>query len=195
MKTVLDKRTRMAIAAIALILLSVLVASSQFVLAPPSSSGTPTSLSEYGVVRVYASNSFTGVTKITVASDSAAPFFVERIYIILNTRSDSDILLDNIAIDGTPTIQISGYSGSTKVVVVPAGLSVGEVINSIPNNLNFLLAKDPLGNDALSASGGAGNGIVAGLRFMSGAYSLGTTMYAIALVTASSDATISMTIS
>jgi len=195
MKMVLAKRTRMAVAATALIFLSALAVGSQFVLAPPSSGGTPTRLSEYGVVRVFASDSFTGVTKITIASDGAAPFFVERIYIILNARSDSDILLDNIAIDGTPTIQISGYSGSTKVVVVPAGFSVGEVINSIPNNLNFLLVRDPLGNDALSASGGAGNGIVAGLRFMSGAYSLGTTMYAIALVTTSSDATISMTIS
>lgn len=184
----------MVVAATALIFISLLVVNSQFVLAPPSSNATPARLSEYGVVRVYASNSFTGATKITITSDNAPPFFVERIYVFLNTRADSDILLDNIAIDGTPTIQISGYSGSTKVVVVPAGSTVGEVINSIPSNLDFLLVKDPLGNSALSAGGGAGNGIVAGLRFMSGAYSLGTTMYVITLVTALSDATISMTI-
>jgi hypothetical protein len=194
MRMVLVKRTGMAVAASMLIFLSLLVVNSKFVLAPPPSSATPSSLSEYGVVRVCASNSFTGVTKITVTSDNAAPFFVERIYVFLNTRADSDILLDNIVIDGTPTIQISGYSGSTKVVVVPAGFTVGEVINSIPSNLDFLLVRDPLGNSALSAGGGAGNGVVAGLRFMSAAYSLGTTVYVIALVTAVSDATISMTI-
>jgi hypothetical protein len=191
---VLAKRTVINIAATALIFLSFSAIGFQFVLAPPSSSDTPTTLGKYGVVRVYASNSFTGVTKITITSDIAAPFYVERIYVFLNTRSDSDILLDSIAIDWTPIIQISGFSGSTKVVVVSAGFTVGEVITSVPNNLHFLLVTDPVGNDALSASGGTGNGIVAALRFMSGAYSLGTTMHVIALVAASSDATVSITI-
>jgi hypothetical protein len=146
------RRTKTAIRIVALILLTLLTVGCQFVLATPSSNDTPTSLVDYGVVRVYAANPFTGVARITIIGDNAAPFFVERIYVFLNTRSDSDILLDNLAINGTPMIQISGYSGSARVVVVPAGFTVGEVINAIPNNLDFLLVKDPMGNDAISAS-------------------------------------------
>lgn len=152
-------------------------------------------LSQYGVVRVYASQTFMGNTKIRIVSDSAPPFFVDRIFIVLNRPADFDILLDSINIDGTGEIQFSGYSAAAKVVVVPAGLVVGEVTASIPSNLNFLLVKDPLGNSALSASGGPGNGVTVGLRFMSGAYDLGTKISATALVTAPANATITMNMS
>jgi hypothetical protein len=131
---------------------------------------------------------------LNVCSDTLAPFFIARIFIFLNRPADSDILLDSINIDGTGVIQYYGYSSTSKVIVVPAGLVVGEVTTSIPSNLNFLLVKNPLGNDAPSASGGSGNGVVIGLRFMSGAYNLGTTISAIALVAAPANTMITMNI-
>jgi hypothetical protein len=72
---------------------------------------------------------------------------------------------------------------------------IGEVTSSFPSNLQFLFSKDPLGNEALAVSGTLGNGLVVGLRSVSGGYNLGTTLSVIALVTASANATISMTLS
>ena len=86
----------------------------------------------------------------------------------MNRQAGSAILLDTISPDGVNVIQISGYSGPSNVAVVPAGSTMGEVVTTLPSNLAFLIVKDPLGNDAVWANGGAGNGIVVGLRFMSG---------------------------
>ena len=186
---------RRLIAVIGLILLSLTVAGIQFALAPPSSGGRPMPISQYGVVRIYATQTFTGNVKITIVSDSMAPFFVEKILVTVNRQADFDIILDNINIDGTGVIQVSGYSPTSRVVVVPSGFMIGEVISSLPPSLKILLSIDPLGNDAISVSGLQGNGLVVGLRYVSGAYNLGTIISATALITGPTNATIIMSMS
>jgi hypothetical protein len=190
-----SKRTKFTIASAGLISLIVLALGFQLVSAPPGSTGAPTRLSEYGVTRVYASDNFMGSAKIAIVSDSAAPFFIEKILVILDHAADVDVLLDTVNIDGTGIIQISGYSSTSRVVVLPGGSLIGEVTSSFPTNLQFLFSKDPLGNEALAVSGTPGNGLVVGLRSVSGGYNLGTTLSVIALVTAPANATISMTLS
>ena len=193
MQRILPRRTKVAILAAAIILIGLTSISLSYVLAPPPSTNAPMPLSQYGIVRVYASIQFLGTTKITITSQGAtSPFFVTRLVLTLNTAADFDILLDNIKVDGTGVIQITGLSTASKVVVVPAGLIVGEVISSIPPYLNFLLVKDPMGNDALVADGGS-DGVTFGVRFMSGAYNTGTTVSAIATVLAPSNSTVTMT--
>ena len=182
-------------AAIALLFVCLTLVGSQSVLAPPSYGGMPMPLSQYGVVRIYASQTFTGNARITIVSDSVAPFFVERLLLILNRAADFDILLDSINIDGTGTIQVSNYPGVPRVVLVSAGSMIGEVISSLPSSLQFLLSKDPLGNDAISVSGIQGNGLTVGLKFVTGAYNLGTTISTIALITAPTNSTVTITIS
>jgi hypothetical protein len=115
-----------------------------------------------------------------------------RVVIILNTQADTDLVLDTIKIDGTSSIQVSGYSASTKVTVVSAGNIIGELVTSMPSQLDFLLVKEPLGNTGIAVDGGDGDGLTFTLRFWSGTY-LGTTLTAIALVTAPTDSTITLT--
>lgn len=183
----------MVIVGTALIILSLLLVDSHIVLASLASGGVPTRESDYGVVSVFASQTFMGTLKIKITSDRAAPFFVDRLLITVNRQAGSDILLDTISPDGVNVIQISGYSGPSKVAVVPAGSTIGEVITTIPSNLNFLIVKDPLGNNGVWANGGAGSGIIVGLRFMSGAYDVGEIISVTALVTAPANATITIT--
>ncbi len=194
MRKILARRTRIAILAAAIILIGLTSISLSYVLAPPPSTDVPMPLSQYGIVRVYASTQFLGNSKITITSQGTGPFFITRIVLVLNRAADFDILLDTINIDGTGVMQITGFSTSSKVVVVPAGLMVGDVISAIPPYLNFLLVKDPMGNDALIANGGS-NGVTIGVRFMSGAYNVGTTVSAIATVLAPSNSTVTMTMS
>ena len=194
MHSILARRTRVAILAAAIILIGLASISLSYVLAPPPSTDVPMPLSQYGIVRVYASTQFLGNSKITITSQGAGPFFVSRLVFTLNRAADFDILLDTISIDGTGVMQITGFSTSSKVVVVPAGLMVGDVISAIPPYLNFLLVKDPMGNDALVANGGS-EGVTIGVRFMSGAYNVGTTVSAIATVLAPSNSTVTMTMS
>ncbi len=192
MQRILSRRTRIAVLAAAIILVS-LASVSWYVLAPPPpSTNAPMPLSEYGVVRLYASVLFTGTAKITINSQGGlSPFFVSRLTLFLNRPADFDVLLDTINIDGTGPIQVSSYLPSSKVVVVASGLQVGDIVNSIPNYLSVFIVKDPMGNDALVANGGSG--VVIGIRFSAGGVGLGTTVSAIATIVAPTNATVSMT--
>ena len=193
MKLVLARRTRIGITAAALIFVSLAAIGLQYVLAPPPSNSAPVPLSQYGVTRVSVRGISQAAITIEILGDGAGPFFIVKILIILNKPADADIVLDSINIDGTGSIPVSGYSAATKVVVVPAGLVVGELIASIPSYLGFLLVKEPLGNVGIAVNAGATNGFSFMLRFLSGAYYLGTTITAIALVTAPANATVTMT--
>ena len=192
MKVILDGRVRVGLV-VSLILLSYLPFGFQSVQATATPGGMPSRQSDYGVVSVYASQTFMGTLKIKITSDRSAPYFVDRILILMNRQAGSDILLDSVSPDGVNTIQVSGYSGPSKVTVIPAGSTIGEVVSAFPSNLDFLIVKDPLGNNAIWANGGAGSGLVVGLRFMSGAYDVGETLSITALVTAPSNATITIT--
>jgi hypothetical protein len=152
-------------------------------------------ISEYGVLRLYASVQFTGNARITINSQGGVdPFFVSRLTLFLDRPADVDILLDSINIDGTGLLQVSSsYLPATKVVVVPSGSQVGDVVTSIPSYLSMFLVKDPMGNDALAANGGSG--VVIGLRFSSGGSAIlgPTVISAIATIVAPTNSTVSMT--
>jgi hypothetical protein len=190
---VLGRRTRIAILVAAIITVS-LSSVSWFVLAPPPpSTNAPMPLTEFGVVRLYASVLFTGSAKITIGSQGAfTPFFISRLTLFLNRPADFDLLLDTINIDGTGALQVSSYLPSSKVVIVASGLQVGDIVTSIPSYLNVFIVKDPMGNDALVANGDSG--VVIGIRFASGGVGLGTTnISAIATIVAPTNSTVTMT--
>ena len=191
MQRIPSRRTRVALLAAAIILVSMASVSWYVLAPPPPSANSPIPLSLYGVVRLYASVSFTGNARITISSDGLGPFFVSRLTLFLNAPADLDVLLYSINIDGTSTMQVSSYLPSSKVVIVPSGLQVGDVISSIPSYLSELIVKDPMGNDALIANGGSG--VVFGIQFSSGGSGVGTTVMAIATVVAPSNSTVSMT--
>ncbi len=189
----LARTTKVRVLVAAVILVSLASIGLRYVLAPPPQiPGAPMLLTQYGVVRVYASIQFTGTAKILITSQGSSPFFVSRLTLFLNRPADFDILLDSINIDQMGAIQISGFLASSKVVVVPAGLTVGEVVTAMPNFLSFLMVKDPMGNDAIVANSGDGGGLVVGVRFMSGAYNAGTVITAVATVVAPANATVTM---
>jgi len=191
MQRIRSRRTRIAALAAVIIVVS-LASVSWYVLAPPPpSTNAPFPLSQYGVVRLYASVSFTGTARITISSDGLSPFFISRLTLFLNAPADLDVLLYSINLDGTGTMQVSSYLPSSKIVIVPSGLQVGDVISSIPSYLSVFIVKDPMGNDALIANGGSG--VVFGIQFSSGGSGVGTTVSAIATIVAPSNSTVSMT--
>jgi len=165
---------------------------SWYVLAPPPpSTNAPMPLSEYGVVRLYASMSFTGTAQIIINSQGGlSPFFVSRLTLFLNGPAEFDLLLDTINIDGIGPIQVSSYLPSSKVVVVASGLQVGDIVSSIPSYLSVFIVKDPMGNDALVANGGSG--VVIRIRLSSGGVGPGETISAIATIVAPTNSTVAM---
>lgn len=185
---------RTTIIALVIIALSLATLSLGFVLAPPPASNAPMPLSEYGVVRVYASVFFTGNTQIKITADGLNPFYVSRLTLFVDNPADVDIVLYSVKIDGIGPIQVSGQSAASKVAVIPAGLRVGDVVTSFPASLSMLIAKDPMGNDAIVANGGDGSGIVLGVRFLSTSGSVGT-LSTIATVIAATNSTVTMTMS
>jgi len=166
-------------------------------LAPPV---PPKPFSEYGVVRIYASTPFNGRAQITITSREAAPFFVSGLTLFLSVPATSNIILNTINIDNAGAILLSGSgsSPSAQVVVVASGLTYGDIVQSMPSYLSFLMMRDPLGNNAIVANGGSCGsgscGIVITLGFMAGGYGGSTAVTAIATVVAPSDTIVTMTI-
>lgn len=158
--------------------------------------GPPKAFSQYGIVRIYASITFTGRAQITITSREAAPFFVSALTLFLSLPTTSNIIMNTINIDSTGAIQLSGSGSapSSQVVVVPSGLTYGDIVQSMPTYLSFLMMKDPLGNNAIVANGGSTGGIVITLGFMTGGYGASTTITATATVVAPSDTVVTMTI-
>jgi hypothetical protein len=158
--------------------------------------GPPKPFSQYGVVRIYASVTLTSRAQITIASREAAPFFVSGLTIFLNTPATTNIILNTINIDSMGAIQLSGSGAapSSQVVIVPSGLTYGDIVQSMPSYLSFLTMKDPLGNNAIVANGGSNGGIVITIGFMSGGYGATNTLLAVATVVAPSDTIVTMSI-
>ena len=160
------------------------------------SEGSPYPISSYGVVRLSATEDFAlgGYNvRIGLASDSAAPFFVVRLLIVLNRPLETDIVLDSIKISDLPPITLTSPT-SPNLVVVPAGRNFGEIMNSLPDGFSVMVVKEPMGNLAFPVDGGEVGGLVFTLRF-SGGPLLGTTVSAFALITAPTNATVTMQLS
>ena len=154
-------------------------------------------LSQYGVVRVYGSITFNGRAQVTIAGSVPGPFFVSALTLFLNVPATANIVLNTINIDSVGSIQLSasGTAAASQVVVVASGSLYGDVVQSIPSYLSFLIMKDPLANNAIVADGGSGGGIVITITYMTGtAYGSSVALTAIATVVAPSDMTIAMTI-
>jgi len=192
------RTTRFRIAAAVVILVSVLSISLGYAVAvtlPPS--GRPKPLSQYGVARLYATLTFNGRAQITITGPEAAPFFVSSLTVFLDLPATSAITMNTINVDSTGAIQLSGSGSapSSQIVVVPSGLTYGDIVQSMPSYLSFLMMKDPLGNNAIVASGGDGGGIIISLGYMTGGGLGGSAgMTVIATVVAPTDTTVTMTV-
>jgi hypothetical protein len=102
-------------------------------------------------------------------------------------------VLASISIDGAYVYTFNNYQQQpSRVLVVPSGSTIGDIIASVPSFLSALLAKDPMGNIAMFASG-ATNGLAFGLTSPNGF--VGATYGALAIVAAPSSATVTLSIS
>ena len=105
------------------------------------------------------------IVTLHVTSNGNGPFYVVRLLVYLNNPAQSDLILDNINLDGIYSITFSQFYGSPQIVVIASGSTMGEVISSLPSSFSSLLVKDPLGNSAVVLSGGTDSGLSVGLRF------------------------------
>ena len=186
----------MRIAAAVVVLLCVVTATFGYALGqtfPPPS--PPVAFSQYGVVRVYAITAFNGIATLTITSRQSAPFFISSLTLFLSNSLAQQIVLNTVNVDGTGPIQIYSQQGQTQVIIVPAGLTYGDIVQSIPSYLSFLLVKDPLGNEAIVANGGSTAGIALGIRTVAGAAPSGATMIAVATVEAPTSTIVTLSFS
>ena len=149
------------------------------------------------MVRVYASTAFNGVATLTIASRQSAPIFIATLTLFLSNAISQQIVLNTVNIDQTGPIQIYSSIGSTQIVIVPAGLTYGDIVQAIQatSYLSFLIVKDPLGNSAIVANGGGTGGIAIGIRSVAGAAPSGATMIAVATVVAPASTIVTLTFS
>jgi hypothetical protein len=152
----------------------------------------PIPISSYGVATLYASTTMTGGTvNIRISTNTGGPFFVEKLLLMLQAPGQSDIVLDSLSINGGYTYSFSSYLAQ-RVVVVPTGTTIGDVVSSLPASLSILVVKDPLGNNAVFATG-ATNGLSFGIRYSTPLF--GGAVSILVLVLAPSNATPTLTIS
>jgi len=175
---------------VCVLVLVLLVCSTVFVSA--STSVTPVPFSGFGLASVGAQAEMNGGTlNIQVSTSSDGPFYVEKLLLMLQTPSQSDIDLESVSVDGVYTYSFSAY-GATRAVVVPAGLTLGDVVTVLPSPLSFLLTKDPLGNSAVFASGGP-DGLSFGIAYSTPL--VGGAVTILALILAPTTTTITLTTS
>jgi len=189
--------TRLRIGAAIVILACALSLSLGHVLAGSlGPSSPPKGLSQYGVVRLYATTTFNGHARIILTAGEAAPFFVSGLTLLLDVPASANIILSAISIDGIGNIQLSnsGSTPSSQVVVVTSGLTYGDIVQSMPAYLSFLMMKDPLGNTAIVANGGSNGGIVITITFAGGGLISSAGLTAIATVVAPVDTTVTLDI-
>jgi hypothetical protein len=187
-----SRRTWVGLVTISLFLLSAVAPTS--VWAPAGASDSPVALfSSYGVARVSTQANFLGLSRITITTTGSDPFFIVRVFVELSIPYDVDIILDSIVMDGV-TISVSNSVTGT-VVVVPAKAVVAEITSCLPSGLNMLLVKEPMGNNAIAASGGEAGGVIFTLKQGPGPLGPGPLVYVTALVTAPASETVSITMS
>lgn len=189
-------RTSTVTVALALMLIGLSILAVVAALPPPSN--LPIPVSSYGVVAVYASEATQatiGTVKINVASNGYGVFFVVKLLVFLNIAQQSDLTLSTISIDSFYTITLSQFYApqSPKIVVIPSGFTMGDVVTSLPSYLTGMLVKDPMGNMAIAVNGGAGNGLAVSLTFET--VGISGPVGAEAIVTAPSNDTITVSLS
>jgi len=178
-------------ASLALIIVASMVS---IVFAPAPPSGQPVATTSYGLITVFNSSNFAGGTvTVRISTDSSGPFYVEKAILFLNAPVQADIVLASISVDGAYIFNFNNYfQQPTRVVVLASGSTLGDIIASVPTYMSSLLVKDPLGNQAVFASG-ATNELAFGLTSPNGF--VGTTFSVLALVVAPSSATVTLAFS
>lgn len=165
----------------------------RFVVAQMPPSVTPTLMSSYGIATVYGSGTLNGgSTNIQIFSNVSGPIFVEKLLVVLPTPLQSDIILDRLSVGSVYAYSFSSY-GAPRVVVVPTGETIGDAVSSLPTTLSILIVKDPIGNSAVFASGGATNGLTFSIRLSTPL--VGGEVNVLALVAAPATATVTLSIS
>lgn len=187
-------RSSTVISLYAFVAFVLIVMMTRVVLAPAPPSSPPVPTTSYGIITVFNSSTFSGGTvTLRISTDLNGPFYVEKVLIFLNAPVQADILLASISIDGAYVFNFNNYfQQPTRVVVVPSGSTLGDIIASVPSYMSSLLTKDPIGNTAMFASG-ATNGLAFGLTSPNGF--VGTTFSALAFVEAPSSATVTLAFS
>jgi len=168
----------------------------------PPSGNLPIPFSQYGVVIVSATESFStpnGLVTITLNSNGYGMFFVVKLLFFLNPSGQTDLNIDTLNLNGY-TYQFTQYYGAPRVTVVSSGSTIGELINaltiSLPTQLtNLIIVKDPLDNQAIPLSGGTATGLIVKLRPYQGGVAGFGYITAEAVVTAPSNNTISISMS
>ena len=168
----------------------------------PPSGNLPIPFSQYGVVTVSATESFstpTGLVTITLNSNGYGTFFVVKLIFFLNPSGQTDLNIDTLNLNGY-TYTFNQYYNAPRVTVVSSGSTIGELISalsvSLPTQLtNLIVVKDPLDNQAIPLSGGTATGLVLKLRPYQGGVTGFGYISAVAVVTAPSNNTISINMS
>jgi len=168
----------------------------------PPSGNAPIPFTQYGVVTVSATESFStpsGLVTITLNCNGFGTFFLVKLLFFLNPSGQTDLNIDSINLNGW-TYQFNQYYNAPRVTVVSSGSTVGELLNaltvSLPTQLTALIVvKDPLDNQAIPLSGGTGTGFILKLRPYQGGVTGFGYISAVAVVTAPSNDTISISMS
>lgn len=184
----LFRRTRLVAHTATVILLTLMMVGFVAGPAPPSSSLIP--ISSYGIITLYGSVSMSGTVNVRIFTNSGGPFFVEKLLLLLQNPGQPDIVLNSISVDGIYTYSFNSYI-APRVVVVPTGTTIDDVVSALPTSLSFLFVKDPMGNNAVFASGGATNGLSFGIGYSTPLVGGGVNI--LALVLAPSNATATLT--
>ena len=168
----------------------------------PPSGGLPIPVSQYGVVTVAATESFStpsGLVTITLNCNGYGTFFVVKLLFFLNPSGQTDLNIDTLNLNGY-TYTFNQYYNAPRVTVVSSGSTIGELISaltvSLPTQLtNLIVMKDPLDNQAIPLIGGTATGLVLKLRPYQGGVTGFGYISAVAVVTAPSNDTISISMS
>jgi len=155
-----------------------------------SQGATPIQPSSYGIATLSESATVNGQFRIQISSTGGGPFFLIRLLVVLEAPADSDIILDSILLGSHNVIQVSGTNVVPKIVIVAAGSTVGDVVTNLPSFLKFLIVREPTGNDAVLVSSGIG--FV--LRFSSSTYTSGADITVLALVSAPTTDSVTLTL-
>jgi len=150
-------------------------------------SAHPTDFQSYGVSRISTSEDFSGLLRISIASDGPGPFFLVSLLIILSYPVEADLILDSVTLDST-TVPLSNIM--PRLIVVPAKSYVGDVVPIMPK-AGFTLVSEPMGNLALAGSGPDGVVIVLKAGYGSPA---GLKVQCVALITAPTTETVTMAV-
>ena len=135
-----------------------------------------------------------GITNIQIYTNgNSAPFFVLKVLLYLLTPGQSDIILQSVSLNGVQSWSYASYNNQPRVVIVPQGTTLGDIISVLPSSLSLLLVKDPLSQSQAIAGFGGTNGLTFGIGYA--VPLVGGQVAVMALVVAPTNSTVTLNIS